>query len=53
MSNLHVIDHPLITHKLSIIRNRKTRSKDIRELLMRSSAICRWRKSPSRHPLPR
>ena len=23
MSNLHVIDHPLITHKLSIMRNRK------------------------------
>ena len=33
MSNLHVIDHPLITHKLSIIRNRKTGSKDFRELL--------------------
>ena len=28
MSNLHVIDHPLITHKLSIMRNRKTGSKD-------------------------
>ena len=33
MSNLHVIDHPLITHKLSIMRNRKTGSKDLRELL--------------------
>ena len=33
MSNLHVIDHPLITHKLSIMRNRKTGSKDFRELL--------------------
>ena len=33
MSNLHVIDHPLITHKLSIMRNRKTDSKDFRELL--------------------
>ena len=33
MSNLHVIDHPLITHKLSILRNRKTGSKDFRELL--------------------
>ena len=32
MSNLHVIDHPLITHKLSIMRNRKTGSKDFREL---------------------
>ena len=33
MSNLYVIDHPLITHKLSIMRNRKTGSKDFRELL--------------------
>ena len=33
MSNLHVIDHPLITHKLSIMRNRKTGSQDFRELL--------------------
>ena len=33
MSSLHVIDHPLITHKLSIMRNRKTGSKDFRELL--------------------
>lgn len=33
MSNLHVIDHPMITHKLSIMRNRKTGSKDFRELL--------------------
>ena len=33
MSKLHVVDHPLITHKLSIMRNRKTGSKDFRELL--------------------
>ncbi len=33
MSTLHVMDHPLITHKLSIMRNRKTGSKDFRELL--------------------
>ena len=33
MSNLHVIDHPLTTHKLSIMRNRKTGSKDFRALL--------------------
>ena len=33
MSELHVIDHPLITHKLSIMRNEKTGSKDFRELL--------------------
>ncbi len=33
MGQLHVIDHPLITHKLSIMRNKKTGSKDFRELL--------------------
>ena len=32
-SNLHGIGPPLITHKLSIMRNRKTGSKDFRELL--------------------
>ena len=33
MSTLHVVDHPLIQHKLSIMRNKKTGSKDFRELL--------------------
>ena len=33
MSTVHIIDHPLITHKLSIMRNKKTGSKDFLELL--------------------
>ena len=33
MSKLHVFDHPLITHKLSIMRQVETGSKDFRELL--------------------
>ncbi len=33
MSTLHIADHPLIVHKLSIMRNKKTGSKDFRELL--------------------
>ncbi|MBR6557744.1 MAG: uracil phosphoribosyltransferase [Clostridia bacterium] len=33
MSVLHVVDHPMISHKLSIMRNKKTGSKDFRELL--------------------
>ncbi len=33
MSTLHIVDHPLVTHKLSIMRNRKTGSKDFRQLL--------------------
>ena len=33
MSTLHIIDHPLVVHKLSIMRNKKTPSKDFRTLL--------------------
>ena len=33
MSHLTVINHPLIVHKLSIMRNKRTGSKDFRELL--------------------
>ena len=33
MSTLHIVDHPLITHKLSIMRQKDTGSKDSRELL--------------------
>lgn len=33
MSELHIINHPLIVHKLSIMRNKRTGSKDFRELL--------------------
>jgi len=39
MSTLHVLDHPLITHKLSIMRNKKTGSKDFRELLEEISML--------------
>ena len=33
MGNLHVIDHPLIQHKLTIMRDKRTGPKDFRELL--------------------
>lgn len=33
MSELKILDHPLIVHKLSIMRDRETGSKDFRELL--------------------
>lgn len=33
MSTLHIIDHPLIQHKLTIMRSKNTSSKDFRELL--------------------
>ena len=33
MSELHVFDHPLIQHKLSILRDKKTSVKEFRELI--------------------
>ena len=33
MSTFHLIDHPLIQHKLTIMRDKNTSSKDFRELL--------------------
>ncbi|MBO5789011.1 MAG: uracil phosphoribosyltransferase [Clostridia bacterium] len=33
MSTFHVVDHPLIQHKLTIMRSTNTSSKDFRELL--------------------
>ena len=33
MSTLHIVDHPLIQHKLTIMRNKRTSSKDFRVLL--------------------
>ena len=39
MSKLHIVDHPLITHKLSIMRDSRTGSKDFRELLSEISML--------------
>lgn len=36
---IHVIDHPLITHKLSIMRNKNTGTKEFRELLNEISML--------------
>ncbi|MBQ4290850.1 MAG: uracil phosphoribosyltransferase, partial [Clostridia bacterium] len=33
MEQLHIIDHPLVQHKLTIMRNQNTGSKEFRELL--------------------
>jgi uracil phosphoribosyltransferase len=33
MGKVHVLDHPLIQHKLSLIRDKETGSKDFRELV--------------------
>ena len=33
MKNIYVLDHPLITHKLAILRDKKTGTKEFRELV--------------------
>ena len=33
MKNVHVLDHPLIQHKLSILRDKRTGTKQFRELI--------------------
>ena len=39
MSVVHVIDHPMIQHKLSIMRQKETGSKDFRQLLKEISIL--------------
>lgn len=39
MSKVHVFDHPLIQHKLSIMRNKETGPKEFRELLEEISML--------------
>lgn len=39
MSILHIIDHPLVTHKLTIMRESSTGSKDFRQLLREISML--------------
>ena len=39
MSQVHGIDHPMIQHKLSIMREKETGSKDFRELLKEISLL--------------
>lgn len=39
MSSLHILDHPLIQHKLTLMRNKDTGSKEFRELLEEISML--------------
>ena len=39
MSKVHVFDHPLIQHKLSLMRDKKTGAKEFRELLEEISML--------------
>lgn len=39
MGKLHILDHPLIQHKLTIIRNKKTGTKQFRELVNEISML--------------
>jgi len=39
MSNVHVLDHPLIQHKLAILRSKNTSVKEFRELVSEISGL--------------
>ena len=39
MANVHVIDHPLIQHKLAVLRNKETSVKEFRELVNEISGL--------------
>ena len=39
MENLVVLDHPLIQHKVSLLRDRNTRTKEFRELVLEISML--------------
>ena len=39
MSEVHVLDHPLITHKLAIMRDKDTKSPEFRQLLNEISML--------------
>ena len=58
MAQVHVMDHPLIVHKLSLMRDKYTGSKEFREAVEEISSLlcyeatrCRSRRSKSRHRL--
>ena len=54
MSVVEIVDHPLIQHKISLLRDRNTGTKEFRDLVseiaMRLPATCPPRKSKSRPP---
>ena len=39
MANVHVLDHPLIQHKLAVLRNKNTSVKEFRELISEISGL--------------
>ena len=39
MANVHILDHPLIQHKLAILRNQETSVKEFRELVSEISGL--------------
>ncbi len=39
MGNVYIFDHPLIQHKLAILRDKETGTKDFRELVKEISML--------------
>ena len=50
MSTLHVMDHPLIAHKLTIMRDKDTGSKDFRQLLNEIAMLMGYELTRDRPP---
>ena len=39
MTKLHLIDHPLVQHKISLMRDKNTGSKEFRELVSETAML--------------
>ena len=50
MANLHVIDHPLIQHKISLMRDKNTGTKEFRELVSETAMLMLMPVPQSRMP---
>ncbi len=42
MTGVHIIDHPLIQHKLTLIRDKRTGPKEFRELVEEVATLCAY-----------
>ena len=48
MGELHIIDHPLVQHKISLLRDKNTGTKEFRELVSEIAAMRQQETSRSR-----
>jgi uracil phosphoribosyltransferase len=50
MNNLTVVEHPLVQHKLTLMRDKTTSTKGFRQLLREIATLCRSMRSRSKRP---